>query len=145
MRAYLTSIGETSEQVCKNQLNKLGFEVILMNDKEDWPTKYKKFINLADDDCLRIDADVILFNDFKIPKLPKICMAQWQVVDFRKLALHVGQPIYYSKKLLDIVKTLPVSIHRPETSMWRRPEIINHTLTIKEVAGLHRSPMINYG
>ena len=113
-----------------------------MNDKEDWATKYKRFIDLADENCLRIDADVILFNDFKVPDvMPEICMAQWKVVDFRKFAIHTGQPVYYSKGLLDIAKTLPVKANRPETSMWRHPEIIDYTLTINEVVGLHDFPI----
>ena len=140
-KAFLTSIGEATEQVCKSQLEKLGFEVILLDKKEDWATKYKRFIDLADEDCLRIDADIILFNDFKVPEFTGTVMAQFQVVDYKKFAIHTGQPVYYSKGLLDIAKTLPVSTHRPETSMWRRPEIINHTKTIKEVVGLHCFPI----
>ena len=141
MKAYLTSVGETTEQVCKSQLEKLGFEVILLNDKEDWSTKYKKFIDMANENCLRIDADIILFNDFKIPELPEISIVQWQVVDYKKFKIHTGQPLYYSKKILDIAKILPVSNVRPETSMWRRPEIIKYTKTIKEVVGLHCFPI----
>lgn len=142
MKAYLTSIKESTEQVCKSQLEKLGFEVVLLNEKEDWPTKYKRFIDLANEDCLRIDADIILFNDFIIPNgLPDISMVQWQVVDYKKFAIHTGQPMYYSKGLLDIAKTLKVKDIRPETSMWREPEIIKYTLTIKEVVGLHQFPI----
>lgn len=137
MKAFLTSVGESTEQVCKEQLEKLGFEVVLLNDKEDWPTKYKRFIDLANEDCLRVDADTILFNDFEIPKLPEISMAQWLVADRKRFKINAGQPVYYSKKLLDIAKKVPVLNIRPETSMWRSPEIIKYTMTIDKVAGLH--------
>ena len=141
MRAYITSIGESTEQVCKSQLEKLGFEVVLLNEKESWPVKYKRFIDMANEDCLRIDADIILFNDFKIPEMEDCVMAQFQVIDRKKFAIHSGQPVYYSKKLLDIAKTLPIRENRPETSMWREPEIIKYTRTIKGVVGLHQLPI----
>ena len=141
MKAYLTTIGEPTTDLCKSQLEKLGFEVVVIDGMETWEVKYKRFIDMANEDCLRIDADVILFNDFKLPKFKGIVMAQFQVVDFNKFKIHTGQPVYYSKGLLDIAKTLPVSAHRPETSMWRRPEIIKYTKTIKEVVGIHDFPI----
>lgn len=142
MRAYLTSIGEKTTNICKWQLELLGFDVVMIEGIEPWHIKYKRFIDLADEDCLRIDADIILFNDFKIAEMPEIVMAQWQVVDYKKFVIHTGQPIYYSKKLLEIAKKMPISQDRPETSMWRMPEIIKYTKTIKEVVGLHQFPII---
>ena len=142
MRAYLCSISESTEQVCRSQLEKLGFEVVLLNEIESWPVKYKRFIDLANEDCLRIDADIILFNDFIIPEMEDCVMAQFQVIDRKKFAIHSGQPVYYSKKLLEIAKKIPVKNIRPETSMWREPEIIKHTRTIEKVVGLHQFEII---
>ena len=142
MKAYLTTIDEPTTDLCKSQLEKLGFEVVVIAGVEAWEFKYKRFLDMAEEDCLRIDADIILFNDFKMPLFSEpILMAQFQVVDYLKFQIHTGQPVYYSKGLLDIAKTLPVVAHRPETSMWRRPEIIKYTKTIEKVVGLHDFPM----
>lgn len=148
LKAYLTTIGEPTTALCKSQLEKLGFEVVLLDKKEDWPTKYKRFIDLANEDCLRIDADIVLFNDFNVETLKKDIselnqdvIAQYQVVHFSKFKIHTGQPLYYSKRILEIAKGLPVSAKRPETAMWRRPEIISYTKTIEKVVGLHQFPM----
>ena len=141
MKAYLTSIGESTEQVCKWQLERLGFEVVLLNEKEDWATKYKRFIDIANEDCLRIDADIVLFNDFNILDINpnQTLMVQWQVVDFYSFKIHTGQPIYYSKRFLELVRRVKPQIdnERPETSLWRNKELNKYTNTIDEVVGLH--------
>jgi len=139
MKAYLTSIGEQTTDLCKLQLEKFGFDVKVLDEKEDWPTKYKRFIDTANEDCLRIDADVILFNDkVKLAfnaQMP--AMVQWKIIDFYTLTERVGQPVFYSKELLEIIKKLPVNNFRPETSMWRNPEVMKHTHNINEIVALH--------
>ena len=59
MRAYVTSIGEPTTGICVDQLKRYGFDVILLDSKEPWIRKYRRFICEAVGPCLRIDADVV--------------------------------------------------------------------------------------
>ena len=47
MKAYVTSIRELTTKICCEQLRKFGFEIVLLDQKESWIEKYKKFIQLA--------------------------------------------------------------------------------------------------
>lgn len=145
MKAYVTSIGEKTEAICCEQLRKFGFEIVLLNEKEPWIEKYKKFLNLAyfnSQDCIRVDADIIVNQN--ILALKHGCngslMGQAQVYDFYQNDLHTGGPIFYSK---DVIKMILDNFHkldefRPETSAWRLPDVNPKTITLKwTVVGLH--------
>lgn len=60
MKAYVTSIGEPTTRLCIEQLKRHGFEVeVLQDDRPLW-AKLKDIYNRADDDFMRVDADVIV-------------------------------------------------------------------------------------
>jgi len=149
MKAYLCTIGETTTEICQEQLNRFGFEVVLLSDKESWYDKYKRFINLASDSCIRIDADVIpnenvarisnevdfLYNFYGVEPL----MVQFKGYDFYKNNIGVSSPVYYSAQALQIIGANLDNINpnRPEATAWRLPEINEFTYTSEMVVGLH--------
>ena len=65
MKAYLTTIGELTTDICKKQLERFGYEVIVLGGIEAWPDKYKRFIETANEDCIRIDADIVPNENIK--------------------------------------------------------------------------------
>jgi hypothetical protein len=142
IKAYLCTIGERTTEVCKWQLERLGFDVVVLDEVEPWCVKYGRFIQMADEDCIRIDADVIL-NDkiiLDIDQIPEnILMAQFQYFDFYRNEVGVGNPCFYSKACLDILKTKlgDIDEHRPEASAWRLKEINDFTMTCERVCGMH--------
>ena len=60
MKAYITSIGETTTPLCYWSLQRLGFEPYVVRHKNTslWE-KLEWIFNDADDDFLRVDADVV--------------------------------------------------------------------------------------
>ena len=139
--AYVLSVGEKTTYNCCYQLEQLGLKVTLLADTESKLDKYKKFINTANEDCLKVDADVIvnkriknagkLLGDNLIVQLTTFC--------FYKNDKCIGQPTIYSKKALDIIKKNidKLDKDRPETSAWRLPEINDKTKTIDDLYGMH--------
>lgn len=145
MKAYLTTVGEKTTGICKEQLERYGFEVVLLDILESWPEKYKRFIRIAahgHEPCIRIDADVIVNENiqvaFDLHKRP-ILMAQFTVFDLYQNDLQVGQPVYYSAQVLqEIERNLDrLDPKRPETSAWRLPDVNEYTYNIEGVTGMH--------
>lgn len=144
MKAYLCSSGEKTTQICKEQLEKFGFEVVMLDEKESWKDKYLRFINTADDDCIRIDADIIpnglvkIFAE-QITKEHFYLMGQCYGYDFYKNGFGVIGITYYSKEGLDIIRENldKIDWRRPEATAWRLPKINNRTFSNTEVCGMH--------
>lgn len=59
MKAFVTSIGEPTTRLCCDQLRLLGFDVVLLKDDQSLWWKLREIYNQADDDFLRVDADVV--------------------------------------------------------------------------------------
>lgn len=143
MKVFLTSIGEKTTQICKEQLERFGFEVILLNDIETWDVKYRKFIDRANEDCLRIDADIIPNRNIELAKDyftgSSILMGQFQGYDFYKNDVGVIGVTYYSKKALSIIRNSfdEIDWRRPEATAWRLPKINPNTYTCKLIVAMH--------
>lgn len=137
MKAYLCSISESTEQVCKYQLEKYGFEIVLLNEKEDWLTKYKRFLNMADEDCIRIDADIIPNKHIlKLANCDKF-IAKAHLYDIYRNETWPLAPIYYSKEALKELKNIQITDEiRPETFAWRSFPV-EKTSVFETVVGLH--------
>ena len=147
MKAYLTTINEKTTGLCREQLERFGFDVVMLDKKEPWFDKYKRFIMMANEDCLRIDADVIVnkniekvktstFKDFQDRKYLMVEFNGW---DFYKNDVGVIGCNFYSAECLEILRKNIGKIQeaRPETSAWRMSEIISRTLNSKIVVGIH--------
>lgn len=150
MRAYLTTIGERTTNICKEQLIRCGFDVVIFDKVEPWIDKYKRFLDIANEDCLRIDADIILCKNAKKYIENEIyyhndlrCTDGWlfgfTLFDFYRNDLYFGSPVFYTKQALDIMKKNidRVSELRPEVSMSRLPEITSHYIVCHKVIGMH--------
>jgi len=144
MIAYVTSVGEKTTQICVDQLKSFGFDVVLLDGVESWPNKYRRFINEAREDCIRVDADVIVNENIGVAIMKVIdrdvLMSQFSVYDFYKNNTSVGNPVYYTKKALEIIREhiKEIDDRRPEASAWRLKEINEYTITIEsEIVGLH--------
>lgn len=149
MKAYLTSIGEKTTKLCQEQLQRFGFEVVLLDGQEAWINKYKRFIEMANEDCIRIDADVIpnsniamIENDlnYAYNKMGQdMLMAQWKCYDFYRNNVGVCSPVYYSKEALDIIKAdfNQLDFSRPEATAWRLRRINDRTYTGDLIVGMH--------
>jgi hypothetical protein len=150
MIAYVTSVGEKTTEICVKQLQRRGFEVVLMDDKEPWIQKYARFIvqaNRKGEDCVRVDADVIV-NRFFTPAniendakdFSKYLMLQYGIYDLYSNGVKYGQPVFYSHKALPIIERNLAMINprRPEATAWRLSEINPFTRTMDDdVVGMH--------
>lgn len=143
MKAYVTSIGEKTTKICCEQLQRFGFEVVLLDGIEEWFDKYKRFIQIANENCIRIDADVIVnsniqeilnYGDFE-----NVLMIQYYGYDFYRNNVGIISPIYYTEKALQIIKKNInlLDPNRPETSAWRLSEINPFTSTSNLILGMH--------
>jgi len=121
MKLYLTTIGENTTDIAKWQAERLGFEVTLLDKKEPWIEKYKRFISLADDNCIRCDADISLNENILECHQGLEDMIQYSNYCLYKNNLSCGNPVYYSKKALDLLRDNLEKLRedRPETSAWR--------------------------
>lgn len=148
MKAYVTTIGEKTTDLCCWQLERLGFEVIKLDVIESWWEKYQRFINTANEDCIRIDADVIPnqeLADFAKRVEQGILskhwlMAQFNTYDFYKNKVGITSPVFYRQEALAIIRRNLIKLDpgRPEASAWRLDEINpNRNLTSPLVVGFH--------
>lgn len=60
MKAYVTSIGENTTELCKWSLERNGFEVVIVQDDSSLGSKLKMIYESIDDDFVRVDADVVV-------------------------------------------------------------------------------------
>src|SRR3990167_3314891 len=149
MKAFITSVGETTTAICADQLQKLGFKTCILGGKESWVNKYEKFIEMAskfDTLCVRVDADVIVNKEFSPAKLEqdlkdwdKEIMLQYSTYDFYKNSVGITSPVLYRPEALKIIvqNMDKIDSRRPETSAWRLPQINPRTGTIDRVVGMH--------
>lgn len=147
MKAFVTSIGEKTTGVCVRQLIRYGFEVHLLDKKEPWIEKYKRFLVEAQktgEDVLRIDADNIPNRNIaQVPEINKMIqnayIIQFQLFGFYKYDVITGGPLIYKRSgLSEMVKHLDkITELRPETSLSRLPQINPHLVTCPIIMGTH--------
>lgn len=143
MKAYLCSIGETTTQLCKEQLERYGFDVVML-DRQDqsWQDKYLEFIDTANEDCIRVDADVIpnknieLIKEYSQLDFTIVSFMGW---DFYKNDLSIITPIFYKKEAILEIRDNKKEIgsSRPETDAWRLPNIVDKTFNSFMIVGIH--------
>lgn len=151
MKAYVTSIGERTAEICCRQLQRFGFQVVLLDKTEPWIHKYTAFIKraaFAGEDCLRIDADVIpnanvarLQQEIDLinSKIPWLYMIQFRGYDFYRNNVGIVSPVFYAKESLPIIAANldKLDSRRPEASAWRLDEINFNTHTSDLILGMH--------
>lgn len=131
MKAYVTSIGEPTTELCVWSLKRNGFDVVLIED----PTttlaqKLKQIYEQAEDDFIRVDADVVV-NRFLEPKKytnKQVWWYQMKTFDwFQQRECYGGvqaigkEAIPYLRRNIDKY----LDAERPETELYRINEF-NH-------------------
>lgn len=137
---YLTSVGEKTTKLAHWQAERLGFKVVLLNKRETWIEKYKRFILSANEACFRCDADIILNKKIASVSCCMEDMIQYQTYDLYRNDVGITSPVYYSKKALDYIRDHldDLDEYRPETSAWRMIEKAGLlTYTDETVVGFH--------
>lgn len=126
MKAYVTSIGEPTTDLCVWSLERQGFEVVLLNDGTTLWNKLKKIYEMADDTFLRVDADVIANRNIKRVAMPSsVWWVQYNCFGwFSQEASPGGIQLYGKETLEHLRKRIDEAEHmdRPETFMSRLVE-----------------------
>lgn len=142
MNAYVTSIGEKTTDICCEQLRRYGFNVILLDKKESWVDKYKRFINMAEGNCLRVDADVIVNSKIKMihgfQTDDDYLLVDFHTYDFYKNDLSVSAPVYYKAEAIKMIKERLDEIEdvRPEATLSRKV-VGSRKGTSELIVGMH--------
>lgn len=144
MRAYVTSIGEPTTQLCCDMLHHLGFSVVLISSSTTTLAEKLKYIyNHATEDFIRVDADVIPTESVKDALKPTHALwTQYTTFDMYNFQLGFGGVQRISKELLTALRNQIVNyMHddRPETRMWRLEEFQNRTHFVSSpiLVGIH--------
>lgn len=145
MKAFVTSVGERTTKICKEQLEKYGFDVIVLDGKEKWSDKYKKFLTVSrGESCIKVDADIVVngrIHDFakECERLETYLMVQAKGWDFYKNDVGVIGVVYYRKGVQELILNNFDNIdhNRPEATAWRLPEINKYTFTSEWIVGIH--------
>ena len=131
MKAYITSIGEPTTDLCKWSLERQGFEVVLISGKDSFNSKLQRIYEDAEDNFIRVDADVIVNKN--VHRLISECPEEvwwWQSMSFDWWQMDIGYAgVQYIKKqcipiLRDNIKKVQ-NLDRPESLMYRLPEFHN--------------------
>jgi len=145
MRAFVTSVGEKTTGICVEQLEKVGFKVVLLDDpNQSWESKYRTFITKAhgyNEDCFRVDADVIIGAGIRDATLigNGYLIKAYCLYDLYRNGIFKGSPIFYTKKALGIIDRYKDTLHpnRPESSACRLDGINPYKFQSDLVVGMH--------
>ena len=155
MRAYITSIGEPTTELCNWSLKRQGFETVLVEDHKQSPTslfdKLEMIFDEVEDDFIRVDADVVvnsnvqeLINQSEVWWYQALCFG-WYSQD----VIHGGVQ-FIRKQALPAIKLhiQEAEQHeRPESFLSRLPEFHNprQFKTYEKICGLHGYKQNDYG
>lgn len=143
MKAYVTSTGEKTTQICCDQLKQFGFDVVLLDAQESWINKYNKFIATADEDCLRIDADIItseeIFNQCKKAKQSEALITSFALYDLYRNGVYYGSPLFYKKEAVAMIRSKKSMLHpnEPERSACRMDMFGGRVENVPVIVGMH--------
>lgn len=148
MRVYITSVGEPTTELCKWALERQGFNVFLLQDKTSLWSKLKQIYFDANEDFLRVDADIIVNRNMTPDLLNELGQDQtiwwWQFITFDWYKQDITHSMAYIKRealpaLRDNINRFKQDI-RPETQVSRIKELENprRMETYQDrIAGLH--------
>lgn len=143
MKAFVTSIGEPTTELCVWSLERNGFEVVLLQSDSNLADKLKDIYSQAEDDFFRVDADVIP-NRLCRPPLSRgeYWWYQYQCFDWYSQDISNGGVQLVKRECLPALRAnIGRFMHseRPETELYRLPEFDNprRCITIPHIVGLH--------
>lgn len=144
IKAYITSIGEPTTDLCEWSIKRLGFDTqVVYNETSSLGEKLEYIYNQADDNFIRVDADVIVNKGLlAVHEVKNMLWVQYKTFDMYKLDLTNGGVQYINKETLP---TLRANIgrfkhdNRPETRMYRLDEFSSRNLlkSAENVVGIH--------
>lgn len=153
MKAYVTSIGETTTDLCIWSLERNGFEVVLLKDNSPLVDKLQRIYAQADDDFVRIDADVVVNKWFTPDTIfldrstmrrheKQIWWIQFQTFGWFKQAPIFGGVQYIKKQAIPTLLQKVDEFYgydRPETELSRIEEFYNPRRFASEnrIVGIH--------
>jgi hypothetical protein len=146
VKAFITSTGEPTTDLCIWALSRNGFEVELILDSSSLWSKLKKIYSRPEDDFLRVDADIIV-NKNLTPKLlaslsdPEIWWWQFLTFDWYKQDTTHSMS-FIRKAALPFLRSNIDKFQRdlrPETRISRIPEFHDprRMATIERIMGVH--------
>lgn len=149
VRAYVTSIGEKTTELCRWSLERNGFEVVVIEGSEKLAKKLETIYSQADHDFLRVDADVIVnskctpqFLGTKLKEYPIELWVQFRTYEWYRQDLGYGGVQYIKKEVLPLLREKIVNFReaeRPETELSRLSELYNPRTFVSDdtVLGIH--------
>ena len=143
MKAFVTSIGEPTTELCIWSLERQGFDVELIQNDTTLAEKLQVIYNNADDDFLRVDADVIVNRKVKLLELSKNAWwAQAQCFDmYKQDEMYGGVQLIGKECLPALRKHIPrqLQAERPETAMSRLEDFYapRRFVSVDIVCGIH--------
>lgn len=145
MKAFVTSIGEPTTNLCLWALQRNGFDTVLIQDKSPLWQKLGIIYNQAEGHFLRVDADVIVNRDCTPENIVAdngIWWVQYQTFGMYSLDIIWGGVQYIKKDALPALRKAienPERPERPETEMFRLPEFHNprRCISQEKLMGIH--------
>ncbi len=143
MKAYVTSIGETTTDLCVWSLERLGFEVVLMQDRTMLWDKLRRIFKSETEDFLRVDADVVVNkNVLELVKLKTYWWYQPFTFDWWQQDKTHGGIQFIRAEAIPIVREHIEEAHRldrPESYLYRLQEFHEPRMcvTYDAICGLH--------
>jgi hypothetical protein len=147
MKAYITSTGEPTTDLCVFSVERNGFEAVLIQDANTTlAQKLKQIYEQADDDFIRVDADVILNKALTSKTIEyhknNDWWTQFKVWDWFQQQVANGGVQFIRKAAL---KALRANVdkfaesERPESQLFRLDEFHNPRRcgTSKWIVGIH--------
>ncbi len=143
MIAYVTSIGESTTELCKWSLERQGFQVFVLNDPSSlWDKLDRIFKASIKGDVLRVDADVIVNRNIKeLVKQTDLLWYQSLTYDWFKQDMTHGGVQFIREAAIPIINKHIDEAHRlerPESYLFRLQEFHNPRVcgTFKKICGL---------
>lgn len=149
MKAYVTSIGERTTDLCVWSLERQGFDVTVLRDGTTLANKLKRIYAQADEPFVRVDADVICNRNvartfrelFKI-KSDDVWWVQGCTYGWYAQDVIFGGVQFIDKPIIQVLRdNIERYSHdsRPETRLFRMPELYNprRCISIPGLFGVH--------
>lgn len=144
MIAYVTSIGESTTDLCVWSLQRLRFDVVLYDSSDtSLHLKLDQIFKHATDDFLRVDADVVVNqNVLELIKQDELWWYQSLTFDWFKQDTTHGGIQFIRKQCIPIVLDHieeARGLERPESYLSRRAELHDPRRfgTFEKICGLH--------
>lgn len=143
MIAYITHSGERTIDLCEWSLKRNGFETKILSGIDSLAKKLKDIYNEAEEDFIRIDADVIV-NKWFIPnwQLETVWWLQFETFDWYQQRKTTGGVNFIRKEAIPYLRDnidKAINEERPETYMYRLKEFHNprRCITQEGIVGIH--------